>query len=129
MKVKECYGSVQQPFAHEDIDRAHRIEMEYMEKNSGNKVKSIIGKLKSWSARKQFYDARSKNFKDGKKKPGYKSFSVLVDLTKRRYLLLREVRESIKNNNFFFVSIVCLQYTFNSVYIIWSYKPIIYPCQ
>ena len=110
MKVKECYGSVQQPFAHEDIDRAHRIEMEYTEKNSGNKVKSIIGKLKSWSARKQFYDARSKNFKDGKKKPGYKSFSVLVDLTKRRYLLLREARELIKNDDdidFAFVEINC----------------------
>ena len=27
-------------------------------------------KFKSWSVRKQFYDARPKNFKDGKKKPG-----------------------------------------------------------
>ena len=40
-------------FAPEDIDRAHRIGMEYTEK-----VKSIIMKFKSWSARKQFYDAR-----------------------------------------------------------------------
>ena len=42
--------------------------------------------------RKQCYDARPKNFKDGKKKPGYKSFSVSVDLTKKR-LLLCEARE------------------------------------
>ena len=64
-KVKECYESVQVPFAHEDIDRAHRIGMEYTEKTSGKKVKSIIVKFNSWSARKQFYDARPKNFKDG----------------------------------------------------------------
>ena len=37
-----------------------------------------------------------KILKDDKNKPGYKSFSVLVELTKRRYLLLREVRELIK---------------------------------
>ena len=84
------------PFAQEDIDRAHRIGMEYTEKNLGKEVKSIIVKFKSWRGRKQFYDARQKNSKDGKKKPGYKSFSVSVDLTKRRYLLLREARKLIK---------------------------------
>ena len=73
--------------------------MEYTEKNSGKKVKSIIVKFKSWRARKQFYDARTRNFKDGKKKPGYKSFSVSVDLTKRRYLLMREARKLIKHND------------------------------
>ena len=56
-------------------------------------------KFKSWRARKQFYDARPKKFKDDKKKPGYKSFSVSVDLTKRRYVLLLEARELIKNND------------------------------
>ena len=30
---------------------------------------------------------------------------------------------------FYFVSIVCLQYTFSSIYIIWSSKPITYPWQ
>ena len=144
----------------------------------------------------------------GKKKPGYKSYSISVDLTKRRYLLLREARKLIKNNDidfafqditcslgfrykngsfrysnseneihnlinklviistlastkmvnvfalmivllcfqwlmkdkllillfcltsyFYFLSIVCLQHTFNSIYIIWSSKPTIYPCQ
>ena len=51
-----------------------------------------------------------KNFKDGKKKPGYKPFSISVDLTKRRYLLLREARELIKNNDdidFAFADINC----------------------
>ena len=69
-------------FAPEDIDRAHRIGMEYTEK-----VKSIIMKFKSWSARKQFYDAR-----------------------RRCYLLLREARELIKNNDdidFAFANINC----------------------
>ena len=92
-------------FAQEDIDRAHRIGLEYTEK-----VKSIIVKFMSRSARKQFYDGRPKNFKDGKKKLVYKSFSVLVDLTKRRYLLLREARELIKNNDdtdFSFADINC----------------------
>ena len=70
-----------------------------MEKNSGKKVKSIRVKFKLWRARKQFYDARPKNFKDGKKKPSCKSFSVSVDLTKRRYLLFREARELINNND------------------------------
>ena len=73
----------------EDIDSAHRIGMEYTEKNSVKKVKSIIAKFKSWRAWKQSYNARPKNSKDGKKKPRY--------LAKRRYLLLREDRELIKN--------------------------------
>ena len=50
------------PFAQEDIDRAHRIGMEYTEKNSGKEVKSLIVKFKSWRARKQFYDARPEKF-------------------------------------------------------------------
>ena len=59
---------------------------------------------------KKFYDTRPKNFKDGEKKPGYKSFSVSGDLTKMRYLLLREARELIKNNygiDFAFAYINC----------------------
>ena len=109
-KVKECYELVQVPFSQEDIDRAYRIGMEYTEKDSGKKVKSAIVKFKSWRARKQFYDARPKNFKDAKKKTGYNSFSVSVDLTIRRYLLLCEARELMKNNDdidFAFVDINC----------------------
>ena len=76
-KLKEFYESVQVPFAQEVVDHAHRIGMEYTEKNSGKKVKSIIVKFRSWSGRKQFYNARIKNFEDGQKKPGgYKPFSV-----------------------------------------------------
>ena len=51
-KVKERYESVQVPFAQEDIDRAHRIGMEYAEKNSGKEVKSITVKFKSLMLRR-----------------------------------------------------------------------------
>ena len=98
------------PFAEEDIDHAHRIDTGYTEKNSGEKVKSIIVKLNSWRVRKQFYDTRPKNIKDGKKKTGYKSFSALVDSAKRRYLLLRKAKELIKDNDdtdFSFADINC----------------------
>ena len=44
-KVKECCESVQVPFTQEDIDRAHRIGMEYTDENSGKRVKSIIVKF------------------------------------------------------------------------------------
>ena len=44
-KVKECYDSVQVPFAREDIDCARRTGMEYTVKNSGKKVKSTIVKF------------------------------------------------------------------------------------
>ena len=98
-KVKQCYKSVQVSFAEEEVDHAHIIGREYTDKNSGKKVKSMIVKFKSWRVRKQFYDARPKKLKDGKNKPGYKSFSVSVDLRKRRYLLLREARELIRNDD------------------------------
>ena len=68
-KVKQYYELVQVLFDLEDIDSAHRIGMEYTEKNSVKKVKSIIAKFKSWRAWKQSYNARPKNSKDGKKKP------------------------------------------------------------
>ena len=66
----------------EGIDHAHRTGMEYTEKNSGKKAKSIIVKFKSWRVRKKFYDARPKNFKDGEKKPGTNHF--LSWLTKQK---------------------------------------------
>ena len=77
-KVKQYYELVQVAFDLEDIDSAHRIGMEYTEKNSVKKVKSIIAKFKSWTAWKQSYDAKPKNSKDGKKKPRYKSLSWLT---------------------------------------------------
>ena len=60
--------------------------------------------------RNKFYDTRPKCFIDLWKKTGHKSFSVSIDLIKRRYLLMRELWELIKSNNdidFPFVKINC----------------------
>ena len=79
------------PLVQEDIDRAHRIGMEYTEKNSGKKSKIHNSEIEVTGSAKTIL-----HFKDGKKKPGCKSFSVSVDLTKRCYLLLGEAKEFIK---------------------------------
>ena len=55
-------------------------------------------KFKSWESRKAFYKARPLNFMNGRKKPGAKSFSVSLDLTKRRYALLTKAKGLIKDN-------------------------------
>ena len=46
-KVKEWHELVQVIFVQKDIVCAHRTGMEYVEKNSGTKVKSIIMKYSS----------------------------------------------------------------------------------
>ena len=49
MNVREaCYSSVNLQFHANDIDRAHRIGLPYIDKNSGKKVKSIIVKFRLW---------------------------------------------------------------------------------
>ena len=45
-----------------------------------------------------FYEARPKNYVNGRKKPGLTSFSVLLDLTKHRYSLLANFKSIIKDN-------------------------------
>ena len=62
------------------------------------KVRSIIVKFKSWESRAAFYKARTRNFMNGRKKPGAKSFSVSLDLTKRRYALLTKAKGLVKDN-------------------------------
>ena len=69
------------------------------------KIKSVIVNFKSWKARQQLYNARPRNQKDDKK-----NFSISVDLTRRRYQLLREARgivEDIIAINFALVNINC----------------------
>ena len=44
------------------------------------------------------FKARPKNYVNGRKKPGLTSFSVLLDLTKRRYLLLAKATSVVKDN-------------------------------
>ena len=50
-----------------------------------------------WKFRKEFYDARPKNCFNGKKKPGLNFNSVPVDLTSKRYLLLKTTKRIIKD--------------------------------
>ena len=94
--LEDCYSSVNLQFDANDIDRAHRIGLPYTDKNSGKKVKSIIVKFRSWKARQRFYKGRPRYCADSSKKPG---FTVSVDLTKRRYLLLTKAKGLIKGNS------------------------------
>ena len=94
--LEDCYSSVNLQFDANDIDCAHRIGLPYTDKNSGKKVKSIIVKFRSWKAPQRFYKGRPRYYADSSKKPG---FTVSVDLTKRRYLLLTKAKVLIKGNS------------------------------
>ena len=94
--LDDCYFSVNLQFDANDIDRAHRIGLPCTDKNSGKKVKSIIVKFRSWKARQRFYKGRPRYYADSSKKPG---FTVSIDLTKRRYLLLTKAKGLIKGNS------------------------------
>ena len=49
--IESCYGEVNVPFVKSEIDRAHRIGKSYTNRASGEKVRSIIIKYKSWESR------------------------------------------------------------------------------
>ena len=68
-----------------DIDCAHCIELLYTDKN-----------FRSWKACQRFYKDRPRHYADSSKKPG---FTVSVDLTKRRYLLLTKAKGLIEGNS------------------------------
>ena len=94
--LEDCYSSVNLHFDANDNDRAHRIGLPYTDKNSGKKLKSTIVKFRSWKARQHFYKGRSRHYADSSIKPG---FTVSVDLTKRRYLILTKAKGFIKGNS------------------------------
>ena len=60
------------------------------------KFKSV--NFKSGKSCKEFYDNRPRNFVNVKKKQGLNFFNVSVDLTRRRYLLLKTAKELRKDN-------------------------------
>ena len=67
-------------------------------------------KFNSWKSRQQFYNARPKHFNNSKRKPGQHLFSVSVDLTRRRYLLLNKAKGLIKDCesiNYVFADVNC----------------------
>ena len=92
-KIKTCYNEIGLDFNKDIIDRAHRVGKSYVDK-TGKSTKQIIVKYKFWNDRYKFYKARPRNY--GKQNPS--SFSLAVDLTKRRYGLLRSTIELIKDH-------------------------------
>ena len=73
-------------------------------------MKPIIINFKSWRYRQNVYRNRPRRFENGKKKPGENSFSVLLDLTKRRYKLLKLAQAIVKemdNGSFVYADINC----------------------
>ena len=83
-----------------NIDRFHRIGPTYKDKTSSITSRSIIIKFNDWNSRQKFYTSRPKLYIRGvKQKPGEHNFKVALDLTKRRYELLKFAKEKIKINN------------------------------
>ena len=97
--VKSCHEKTNVPFDQDNIDRVHRIGMKYTDETTGKKIQSITVQLKSWKSRKEFYDARPRNFVNGKMEPGLNFFNVSVDLIRRRYLLLKTAKGLIKDHS------------------------------
>ena len=79
------------------IGLGESIDIEIQIEILGKKVKSIIVKFNSWKSRQQFYNARTKHFNNSKRKPGQHLFSVSVDLTRSRYLVLNKAKGLIKD--------------------------------
>ena len=96
--VQDCMNKVGVDLNSNAIDRTHRVGNAYVDRETNKNVRSIIVKFNSWRDRTKFYRARPTLFSGGKKKPGVLPFRVSLDLTKRRYDLLKHVRGLIKDN-------------------------------
>ena len=97
-KVQQCCDEISVKLDMNEIDRVHYIGKTVFDTASKQKVRSIIVKFKSWESLTAFYKARPRIFLNGKKKPGAKSLSVSLDLTKRRYALLSKAKGLVKDN-------------------------------
>ena len=104
-KVSECFSEIGLSYEEAEIDRVHRIGKPYKNEGSGLIMKSVIIKFNSWRYRQDVYRNRPRRFENGKKKPGENSFSVSLDLTKRRYNLLKIAQGIVKEMDN--VSCVC----------------------
>ena len=101
-KVSECFSEIGLSYEEAEIDRVHRIGKPYKNEGSGLTMKSVN---LSWRYRQDVYRNRPRRFENGKKKPGENSFSVSLDLTKRRYNLLKLAQGIVKEMDN--VSFVC----------------------
>ena len=104
-KVSECFSEIGLPYEEAEIDRVHRKGKPYKNEGSSLTMKSIIIKFKSWRYKQDVYRNQPRRFENGKKKPGENSFSVSLDLTKRRYNLLKIAQGIVKEMDN--VSFVC----------------------
>ena len=104
-KFSECFSEIGLSYEEVEIDRVHRIGKPYKNEGSGLTMKSVIIKFKSWRYRQDVYRNQPRRFENGKKKPGENSFSVSLDLTRRRYNLLKIAQGIVKEMDN--VSFVC----------------------
>ena len=95
-KISKCFSKIGLPYEEAEIDRVHRIGQPYKNESSSLTMKPIIIKFKSWRYRQDIYRNRQRRFKNGKKKPGENSFSVLLKLTKQRYNLWKIAQGIVK---------------------------------
>ena len=95
--IKSCYEKVGLDFQVNEIDRAHRLGKPYVDRLTKKSVQPIIIKYKSWGPRTLFYKARPKAFSNGKKNQSVVPSTCNLDLTKRRYDLLKDVRGIVKH--------------------------------
>ena len=108
--IEKCYDQVGLDFNANDIDRAHRLGNPYLDNISKKMVQSIIIKYKSWEHRTVFYKMRPRQFSNGRKKNDVLPFRCSLDLTKRRYNLLKDVRGITKHYpqiNYAFADVNC----------------------
>ena len=88
-EISECCSEIGLPYEKDEKERILRIGKPYKNESSGLAMKCIIIKFSSWRYRQNVYRNRPRRLENGKKKPGETSFSVSLDLTKRRYNLYK----------------------------------------
>ena len=97
-EIGKCYNVMGIPLNENEIGRAHGIGKPFLDKEREKKVRSIVSNLSLGKGVLRFIKVNQKNYVNGRKKPGLISFSVSLDLTKCRYLLLAMANSIIKDN-------------------------------
>ena len=92
-RVQECHAAVEVPCPPTDFYRAHRVGKPYLNEQK-KKVQSIIVKYRSWATRSDFFKKRPRAYVAGKKNEKPTEFTCQLDLTKRRYDLLKDVNKA-----------------------------------
>ena len=87
--VKDCFKEANVTIPDSVLDRAHRIGPIYHDENN-NQFQSILIKFTNFTYRTLFYRKR-KSLKNGK--------MVRIDLVKSKYMLLKEARKLLKDEN------------------------------